>query len=290
MSDLIKHTVQPGETLFGIAKENGVSKEAMKAANPQILDINKILPGQIVFIPVEGTGTGGGESPATQPATNPPVASNTVMRGLDASEPLTNAAKCLKNHGFGFAMRYYSLRKRAKNLTLSEAQALVAAGLQLGVVFEETAKRSLDGRAAGINDAKSAHETAANVIGQPAGTPIYFAVDFDAKPAQLPSIKQYFGGVRDGLAEANGGSPRYKVGAYASGLVCSELLKNGLITFSWLTESTGFNGSKEFAKQKLFNLIQIFVPPDGQSVCGVVVDPNEMNPDPIKFPPGLFTI
>jgi len=291
MSDPIKHSVRPGETLFGIANKNGVTHDAIRAANPQITNVDKISAGDIVFIPTQDSGTkteGADTPPSTTVITQP--ASNLIMRGLDANVPLTHVGACLKNHGFGFAMRYYSLKQRAKNLTSSEARALVNAGLQIGVVFEETAKRSLSGRAAGVNDGNSAHHSAANEIKQPASTPIYFAVDFDAKPAEIPVIRNYFEGVRDGLAQANGGTPRYQVGVYGSGLTCSELLKEHLVTFTWLTESTGFNGSKQFAQQKRFNLIQMFVPPDGLSVCGVVGDPNEMNPDPVKFPPGLFTI
>jgi hypothetical protein len=289
MADPIRHIVQEGETLFGIAAANGVSNAAIRAANPRIPDPNKVFPGQLVLIPVQGAGTDAEDTGTPSSTTGVPSASNEVMRGLDASVPLTDAAACLKQKGFGFAMRYYSRRRRRKNLTLPEARALVKAGLKLGVVFEETAKRSLLGRATGIDDAKSAHASA-GVIGQPPNTPIYFAVDFDAKPVEIPTIKKYFEGVSAGLAQANGGSPRYTVGVYGSGLVSTELLKAGLVTFSWLTESTGFNGSKEFARKKLFNLLQIFVPPDGLKVCGVEGDPNEMNPDPVKFPPGLFTI
>ena len=290
-ANTFRHIVQSGETLFGIARANGVSPAAILAANPQIPKPDTIFPGEVVFIPIQGAETeeeGTGTAPST---TGVPAAADVIMRGLDASEPLTDAAACLKEQGFGFAMRYYSVDPaNKKNLKLPEARALVKAGLKLGVVFEETAKRSLKGRATGVDDAKSAHRTAVNEIGQPPNTPIYFAVDFDAKPQEIATIENYFEGVRDGLAEANGGSPLYTVGVYGSGLVCTELLKKDLVTFSWLTESTGFNGSKEFAAQKLFNLIQIFVPPDGMEVCNVVVDPDEMNPDPVKFPPGLFTI
>ncbi|NLZ37989.1 MAG: SafA/ExsA family spore coat assembly protein [Firmicutes bacterium] len=45
------YIVQPGDTLFKIAQRFQVSLEAIKAANPQITDPNKIFPGQQIFIP-----------------------------------------------------------------------------------------------------------------------------------------------------------------------------------------------------------------------------------------------
>jgi Rv2525c-like, glycoside hydrolase-like domain/LysM domain len=290
MSDTIKHTVVAGETLFGIADKNGVTHAAIKAANPQIADINKISVGDIVFVPVPQS-TGTGESNTTPSSTGAGANPTAPVRGLDANMSLAAAATCLKNKGFGFAMRYYSPKPaNPKNLTLAEAHALVKAGLLLGVVFESAAKRSLDGHGAGVADAQIAHNSAVNKIGQPSNTPIYFAVDFDATPNEIPTIVEYFKGVHEGLAQANGGTSRYQVGVYGSGLTCSQLLANNLVTFCWLTESMGFNGSKQFRDQKRYNLLQIFVPPDGLNVCGISGDPNEMNPDPVKFPPGLFTI
>lgn len=45
--------VQKGDTLFKIAQREGVSLEALIAANPQIKDPNLIFPGQKVFIPAK---------------------------------------------------------------------------------------------------------------------------------------------------------------------------------------------------------------------------------------------
>ena len=290
MSEPTKHIVKAGETLFGIGQKNGVTSQAMLAANPQITNPNMIHVGDVVFIPTNDSTSGPENENGATPSTGESVSPGTSLKGFDANVSLKTVGACLKQNGFGFVMRYYSPGPNSKNLTLPEAQALVNAGLLLGVVFESSAKRSLSGHAAGVADGKSAHNSAANTIRQPAGSPIYFAVDFDAAPDEIPTIVEYFKGVHEGLAQANGASSRYQVGVYGSGLTCTKLLANNLVTFTWLTESMGFHGSKQFRDQKLFNLLQIFVPPDGQSVCGVTGDPNEMNPDPVKFPPGLFTI
>lgn len=46
------YMVQPGDTLFLIARRFNVSLNALIAANPQISDPNLIFPGQIICIPI----------------------------------------------------------------------------------------------------------------------------------------------------------------------------------------------------------------------------------------------
>jgi hypothetical protein len=58
-------------------------------------------------------------------------------------------AAALKRAGAKFACRYLSHDTTGKNLTRAEADELSAAGLWLVVVWETTANRALDGRAAG---------------------------------------------------------------------------------------------------------------------------------------------
>lgn len=50
----MEYTVRPGDTLFQIARRFGVTVDAILAANPQITDPNRIMPGQVITIPVEG--------------------------------------------------------------------------------------------------------------------------------------------------------------------------------------------------------------------------------------------
>lgn len=45
------YTVQPGDTMFNIARRFGVSLDALIRANPQIPNPNQIRPGQIVCVP-----------------------------------------------------------------------------------------------------------------------------------------------------------------------------------------------------------------------------------------------
>jgi LysM repeat protein len=288
MADAIQHKVQAGETLSAIAKKNGITLADLLAANSDIQDPNRIQVGQLIFIPVPGTGSAPAIPAPTQPPLAPPLVAGQPMKGLDAAVNLTTQATCLKTHGFDFAIRYYNVKNSKslpeKRLTLPEAQALVRAGLQLGAVFEEGISHSAFNHATGLAHAAVAHDLATKKIGQPAGSAIYFAVDFDATPAEVATrIKPYFEGIRDGLAAADGGTARYAVGVYGSGLVCGSLLDSGLATLTWLSQSTGFPGSKQFAKDKRYNLIQ-FLP---KSACGIDLDPDETNPGK---PSGLFTV
>src|SRR5438067_13461465 len=91
------------------------------------------------------------------------------------------APAALRAAGIGFAMRYLST-DASKNLTRSEADALAAEGIWVGVVWETTATRMLSGYAGGAADAATALRQA-NACGMPPGRPIYFAADFDVTPA-----------------------------------------------------------------------------------------------------------
>jgi LysM repeat protein len=78
------HVVQPGETLFRIALNNGVTVEALRAANGIVG--NTIYAGQTLTIPSGANGGNVGNASNTQPSSTPaqPAASNgthVVQRG-----------------------------------------------------------------------------------------------------------------------------------------------------------------------------------------------------------------
>ncbi|MGY1458063.1 MULTISPECIES: LysM peptidoglycan-binding domain-containing protein [unclassified Luteimonas] len=70
-------TVRSGDTLSGIAARNGVSLNALVAANPQIANPNLIHPGQTVHVP----GGGGGQAPAPGPGAPSPAPGPTPPSG-----------------------------------------------------------------------------------------------------------------------------------------------------------------------------------------------------------------
>ena len=52
-------TAEPGDTLFALAERYGVPLQALVAANPQVEDPDRIVPGQVVCIPRSPAGCGG---------------------------------------------------------------------------------------------------------------------------------------------------------------------------------------------------------------------------------------
>lgn len=59
------YIVQPGDTMWLIARKFGVSLEALLRANPQVADGDKISVGERIFIPQSGSGSGSGSGGAT---------------------------------------------------------------------------------------------------------------------------------------------------------------------------------------------------------------------------------
>ncbi len=120
--------------------------------------------------------------------------------------------------GFAGVLRYLS-HDSGKNLSGGERDALLAAGLSIGLVWETTATRAGQGYAAGQQDVQAA-EAQAGALGYPAGCPIFYAVDYDAAPA---AVVPYFQGVQ-GLA-------RWPVGVYGS----ANVIEGVPVPWKWQT-------------------------------------------------------
>ncbi len=114
------------------------------------------------------------------------------MKGMDCATPLTAVtAGDLAAAGMEFACRYLVPEQYAwKRLTRSEAEFITAVGMQIISVFETNASRAAKGAAAGQADGAAAYKEA-QLICQPTGAAIYFAVDYDARPADYDAIEAY---------------------------------------------------------------------------------------------------
>ncbi|QJE02916.1 DUF1906 domain-containing protein [Massilia forsythiae] len=213
----------------------------------------------------------------------------TALKGLDTAMELTRHAQALRQQGYDFVLRYYS-HNGAKNLCLGEARALAQAGLRIGVVWESAGTHaSFFSRAQGLSDGAAAFQMAHEKIGQPFGSAIYFAVDYDPTQADIDGpISNYFTGVRAALYVATQGQPSYRVGVYGSGLCCGALVEREVASLSWLSQSTGFAGSKQYADQMKYDLIQTMPTRIGGD-CGIElsIDPDATRPD---CDAGLFTV
>jgi hypothetical protein len=204
-----------------------------------------------------------------------------VRKGLDTTADLTRHALALKAQGVDFVLRYYS-NNPSKNLSPDEARALARAGLQIGVVWETSGTHpGFFTRDQGLADGAAAFRMARELIGQPYGSAIYFAVDYNPTQAELDGpISNYFTGVHAALYVGAGGQPSYQVGVYGSGLCCATLVERGIASLSWLSQSTAFTGSKDYAQQGRYNLIQM-LPAPIVGAGGVVldVDPDATHPE-----------
>ncbi|MFC0333169.1 DUF1906 domain-containing protein [Paenibacillus sepulcri] len=183
------------------------------------------------------------------------------MKGFDCAIPLTAAqAKALANAGMMFAARYLVPENLAwKRLTRAEAEAITGAGMQIVSVFETTASRAASGEAAGRTDGAAALRQA-KLIGQPQGSAIYFAVDYDAQPAAYRSIEEY---LRAADAQITG----YKSGVYGSYAVVEEMARRGACEHFWQTYA--WSRGEQSAHANLYQYR------NGVTVAGVLLDLND---------------
>src|SRR5258708_32662570 len=166
-----------------------------------------------------------------------------MAKGFDTTANCAGVAAQLKAAGYDFVGRYYA-HTGSKRLSAAEAKAGSGAGLQLVTVWEAapTTTRYFS-RARGIDEGTSAYH-AALLGGQPAGSAIYFAVDYDAPQAAIAgAIADYFRGIGDVFAAIAGNTaPAYRIGVYGSRASCSAMIGHGLARLSWLAQSTGWLG------------------------------------------------
>jgi hypothetical protein len=167
--------------------------------------------------------------------------------------------------------RYYTHKHDSwKILTKGEAQALSDAGIGIYPVYQDRNNQDADFSASDGKDAGEAAIEYANIIGQPKGSAIYFAVDYDASDSAIKdNIVPYFESVKK-VFDKDG---HFDVGVYGSGDTCSALSDLGLVKYTWLTQSVGFSGSKQYAKDLNYNIKQLLP----ENFLGMDVDPNEIN-------------
>jgi peptidoglycan hydrolase-like protein with peptidoglycan-binding domain len=168
------------------------------------------------------------------------------VAGMDSRTNCLPFSDRIFGEGMKFVARYYS-DFSSKTLTPAEAQQLSSRGVGLIAVFEDS-NNSVDlfSTDIGKSHAAKALQLAA-AIGQPAGTAIYFAVDFDPTLENVQGpISDYFNALQGALAAA---TAQYVLGVYGSGLTCRVLRDSGLATFTWLSCSTGFREYSTFRPQ-----------------------------------------
>ena len=172
-----------------------------------------------------------------------------MAQGIDLPTDARDVAQELKASRLDFVARYYrDPASRWPTLSAAEARMVSAAGMRLVAVWEWHSHRpEYFTYASGYADAIAASGQARG-IGQPPGSAIYFAVDFNAREADIGGpVDQYFRGVAAGLRAAARGAPAYRVGVYGSGAVCAYLKRARLAEYAWLSNSTAWSGYGSFA-------------------------------------------
>ncbi|MFD0670818.1 DUF1906 domain-containing protein [Cohnella sp. GCM10027633] len=184
-----------------------------------------------------------------------------TTKGIDCAQPIpANTAKAIAAQGYEFAARYLVPSNYAwKRLTRKEAEGITQAGMQIISVYETTASRPAGGASYGREDGKLALQEAI-AIGQPEGSAIYFAVDYDAQPSDYDAIEAY---LRAAAAEIGA----YGTGVYGSYAVVEEMRKRGAAKHLWQTYA--WSHGKKSASANVWQY------QNGVTVAGHPVDLNE---------------
>jgi hypothetical protein len=201
---------------------------------------------------------------------------------IDVSYQCGDHAEPLASAGVKTIIRYYSRDTSlpAKRLTMAEAAKFACAGLRIGVVHEARHGDRVGSfnRELGFRDGAYARTYASQIIRQPAGSAIYYAVDFDATTDDLRDyVIPYFDGVQRAFAEGTG-EPIYEVGVYGSGASCASVLDAGLADKAWLAQSKGWAGYQIFNRSSQWVLRQGPVIAFGEVKCDSDAA-NPMRPD-----------
>ena len=184
------------------------------------------------------------------PAAIPAPSFPGLAQGIDMPTDARDVSMELKGSKLDFVARYYrDPTSRWPTLSAEEARAVSASGMNLVVVWESHSQHAeYFSYASGYSDGIAAYEQA-RAIGQPAGSAIYFAVDYNAPQSDIMGrIDPYFRGVLAGMiAGAGGRAPEYRVGIYGSGAVCEYLKGARLAQYAWLSNSSMWDGYDRFA-------------------------------------------
>ena len=169
----------------------------------------------------------------------------------------------LKTAGYTHVGRYltgFVGRSTSKAITHDEINHIKNAGLSLFPIYQDGGYylEYFQNSHQGLTDGKLAIEAAEN-LGIPSGTTIYFAVDFDAYEYQIDDfIIPYFRMI-DFIFKTQLNKKRYKVGVYGARLICTKVSDRGLASYSFVGDmSTGFSGNLGYSIPKNWAFDQFY--------------------------------
>lgn len=114
-----------------------------------------------------------------------------TYQGIDTVARITaSQAQKLRENGVSFVGRYLTPAGYSKGITKEEIAILRGAGLAILLCWELNAEAMKEGATRGAHDGTQARK-AAEALGVPAGTTIYFAADYNVPTSDLIQCEQY---------------------------------------------------------------------------------------------------
>lgn len=177
--------------------------------------------------------------------------------GFDTSHQLLGGkAAAAVQRGYTHVGRYL-VGENGKYLCAPEIAELRTAGLRLAPIYQRfNDKVAYLTRDNGMTEGLEAL-VRGRVLGLPAGSIIYFSVDFDATGDVVSgAVAEYFGGVKeimDAVAFYN-----FRIGVYATRNVCQVMIDRGLAVAAYVSGmSTGYSGNMGFPMPREWHYNQI---------------------------------
>ena len=179
-------------------------------------------------------------------------------------------AATLYDHGYRYIGRYLTLEPKA--ITRDEAEIIFDAGLRFFPIYQTSADEvSYFSASQGKEDGQAAI-AAANKLGLPDDTILYFAVDCDLVNSEitdrgLPYFKAVYNEVKDS---------HYRVGVYGSRNVCSRVSKAGYAVSSFVADmSPGYNGNMGYPLPDNWAFDQLATVTIGSGQGQIEIDKND---------------
>lgn len=158
--------------------------------------------------------------------------------------------------------RYIGQDTTGKNMTPKEVETLNDNAISVFTIYEYAAAQSTGGVRQSRIDGKLA-KSMANDLGQPPGTPIYFATDFDipdyapgADAETAEGCRRKLGPIGEYYAALGEFFPVERIGCYGGFWLCDRLWKAGLA--SWFMQTIAWSGGKEFEHVNLYQTGTMF--------------------------------
>jgi hypothetical protein len=182
---------------------------------------------------------------ANMPSPRPsPITGDLEVPGYDAGDSWPNPAT-MAGAGYTFAMGRLS-PDQAKNVDATGLTTCRAAGIALGLFWESTPGRALQGTAAGEADGHAADQLA-DAIGYLRTAPIFFAVDVGITSSNAPAVQAY--------AQAFSATTTRPVGAHGDAELIDFIVTPGLPPVQYGYQAATWSGGRISPKAHLYQRV-----------------------------------